>query len=231
MKELRRVGYEPYSPPRLGLGVGTIITYDKLGREVLVARPESCFPTLVQPKPNPTELLASTEQRLTKGGFSASAAQLSKDVADLSFALEASSDIGVDLKFIKPFILEIERIKFEPMLRAIDQSNPCYREILDPKNVLVWQVMGVEGLQYTFKDKADNSVSLSATVLSKAKVAPELSRKVEGTSALTVSQPILLGYKALEVRLLPAAAGKPRIDVRDLTQAQVDTQRQQSMAR
>lgn len=202
-EELISQGYQPFDPIREGIGIGSIITYDRSGREVVVANAEQCFPEITGDKPpkRPAVLFQGKYERLREGNLGVSAAQLNKSIADLSFALEASSEVSVDMQFVKPNIRYLSVLEFEALLAKLSTTNAaCYRAALDPKNIVIIHTLGVAGAQYTFKDKSNRGINLSASILDKAKVAPSIRQKLEGQSSLDVDQEMVLGYRALEFR-------------------------------
>jgi hypothetical protein len=201
--EMRAVGYEPFSPPRTSALVGTIISYDSQGREVIEAEAATCFDGVAVRGPYDTEYLKNSWETLTSAGLGASAAQLSKNVADFSFAANASSDVKVDIHFTEPKVSYFEKLVVEQFIENLKNASPdsaCFKKIIDSKNIVVLHVMSVNGLEYSFTDKSDHSIKLTAELMQKAKISPELQKKVDGQSTLTVTAPMVLGYRAFEAR-------------------------------
>ncbi len=201
-RDLEAEKLTPIYPPRAGDGLGTIATFDAAGREIIVT--SGCFAKVNSDSYRVAMLL--TEQKIqSSASLAGGASDLVKGKLDISFAFSVSSDVNVQLSPISPHISRYETAVLKDAVGKLDRNSVCYKAAVNPRNVILFYVLSVDGLNFTFTDKSDNVLKLNASLLAAAKVDSELARKFEGKATLSIAEKMLIGYRAMTARELPGA--------------------------
>lgn len=196
--------FTPFSPPRAGIELGNIITFDDQGREFLVARSETCLASAPAPSlPKRVYFLDSSSDVTSGAGVGANFAQALKGKVDVDLLAKSTSTKKIVLTFGEPGVSEYEMLPLKQAIFKLDRTSDCYRALANPKNLLVVSNLSVASANYEFKDTADRTIKLTADVLAQAKASPELQQKLDGQASLKINQITSIGYRAVAVRELP----------------------------
>jgi hypothetical protein len=201
--EIESERYTVFSPVRSINELGNIITFDSSGREIIVARRDTCFPNIYAPQPVKVEFIKSTDKVESSSKISGNVADVLKNKVDLSFLASHQKIKSVSIKIISPKVSQYEMLLLKKEIGMLERQSDCYRALATPGNLLVYNTLTAEQVEYIFSDKSGQKLILTADILSQAKVSPELSRNSEGDASLIIDYPVTIGYRAIEARELP----------------------------
>lgn len=190
--------FTPFIPPRSGDGAGTIISFDSRGVETIVASVENCFSPLTVIPHQETILVLQNQLDLSnddKIALSLPAAVGRK--IDFNASLAGNGVAKVKFQLIEPFKIHITLFDAQTFVQQLPPSSRCRQILSNPDNLIVHTVLGAKGIEYSFYDKNDTKLVLTANLLSALKVDPTLTRTSEGTSSLSLKdRDMLFGYRA-----------------------------------
>lgn len=225
MRTLKSEGFTAFTPPREGMELGNIITFDENGREYIVARGATCLrPLLENVKPVTVRFLESKGDVNTSGSLAADFAKAFKGKADIEAVAKATASERVVLKLGTTQVHQFELLALKNYLSRLDRMGDCYKTIMNPKNVLILNNLSANGLAYEFKESGDKSIKLTASILAKASLSPELRRTNDGMAALTIEQTTSIAYRGLAARELPGFSSD-KFEVTELTGAEIESYR------
>lgn len=211
--EIESEQYSVFSPVRSNNELGNIITFDNKGREIIIARRDTCFPNIYKPNPYNIEFVKSSEKVDSSAKISGSIAEMLKGKVDLSFLASHETVKSVSLKITTPKVTQYETLLLKQEINKLERESDCYRALATPGNLVIYNMLTADQVEYTFSDKSGQKLTVTADILSQAKVSPELSRKSEGDASLMIDYPITIGYRAMEARELPGLT-KDKFDLR-----------------
>lgn len=223
---IRDFDYVAFTLPRSQDGVGTVIDF-KGRSESIVARGQECFlrasPTAVSSR---NVAAADLDQKTDwSAGASFSLPKAVLEYADVSGLVKASGAKSVKISLKEPFEQYISRLQFLTYINELPAADPCRSVFADPKNLIIYQVLGAKGLSYQFLDGSDNAISLTAKILDQVDIKPELRRTLQGTSKLESNEPLLIGYRTWVVTK-PAGVVGTTLDVKEVAKRDVEVRRE-----
>ncbi len=221
--------FTPFAPPRAGIELGNIITFDEQGREFLVARSDTCLASISKPAvPRRVYFLDSSSDVTSGAGIGANFAQALKGKVDLDLLAKSTSTKKIVLSLGEPGVSEYEMLTLKQKINLIDAKSDCYKALANPKNLLVVSNLSVASANYQFKDSGDRTIKLTANVLGQAKMAPEFQQKFDGEATLKIDMLTSIGYRALAVRELPGH-NKDKFIFVDLSPTEIEAYRKASI--
>jgi len=227
-KYLEQHNYTSFNPPRSADGAATIVDF-KNGSESLVARAKQCLLSTSDIKVDRRDVaIAKTSYELTTDyGLELSLPKaILKDV-DLAAAIGRNGVEKVSIALEKPFEDTISRYDVIQYLSTLAQNTTCFELFSDDDNLLLNQVLGVKGIEYSFQDKNNTVIRLTAEILNSINVSPALTAGYVGKSSLSVDQEVLIGYRAWQITESAGVIGSP-LDIEELSSENIEDLRNAS---
>ena len=225
-KYIQDFDYVAFTLPRSQDGVGTVIDF-KGRSESIVARGQECFLRASPAAVSSRDVGAADLDQKTdwSAGASFSLPKAVLEYADVSGLVKASGAKSVKISLKAPFEQYISRLQFLTYINDLPAADPCRSVFADPKNLIIYQVLGAKGLSYQFLDGSDNAISFTAKILDQVDLKPELRRTLQGTSKLESDEPLLIGYRTWVVTK-PAGVVGTTLDVKEVAKRDVEVRRE-----
>jgi hypothetical protein len=225
-KYIQDFEYVAFTLPRSQDGVGTVIDF-KGRSEAIVARGQECFLKTSPAAVSTRDVGAADLDQKTdwNAGASFSLPKAVLEYADVSGLAKASGAKSVKISLKAPFEQYISRLQFLTYLNELPASDPCRSVFADPKNLIIYQVLGAKGITYQFLDGSDNEISFTAKILDQVDLKPELRRTLQGTSKLESNESLLIGYRTWVVTK-PAGVVGTTFDVSEISKRDVEARRE-----
>ncbi|BDT68781.1 hypothetical protein os1_29680 [Comamonadaceae bacterium OS-1] len=222
---LKKFDYTAFSLPRATDGVGTVIDF-KNKYESIVVRADDCVLRGKDLKITERKVFAADldEKINWNAGASFSIPKVILEFIDLAGIVKASGALSVKVSLKSPFEQYISRSQFSNFIDQLAEDDKCKSAFIDPKNLIINQTLGAQGLTYEFLDSSDNSISLSAKILDQVDLKPEIRRAIEGKAKLEANELILVGYRAWTVSR-PAGIAGTNFEPKEISAQEVEARR------
>lgn len=223
-QEIEAHHFTPFLPPRGGYELGSIIQINSKGQDLLVARVDTCFPSLKRPDPQPIGWLNSSYSIHSMLGVTGWIAELLKDKLNVDLVLKSSSDISVSLQFGRPRLHQFEIVCLQEAIRKMDRNTECYKAATKPGNFILVSTLDVQSVIYSFKTESGKDIGLTADLIKKLQIMPELGKKYKRESSIKIDKQLLIGYRAMEARAMPGLT-HDKLEFRELTLERINEYR------
>lgn len=225
-KYIKDFDYVAFTLPRSQDGVGTVIDF-KGRSEAIVARGQECFLRASPTAVNSRDVAAADLDQKTdwNAGASFSLPKAVLEYADVSGLVKASGAKSVKISLKSPFEQYISRLQFVTYINELPAADRCKAVFADPKNLIIYQVLGAKGLTYQFLDGSDNGISFTAKILDQVDLKPEVRRTLQGTSKLESNESLLIGYRTWVVTK-PSGVVGTTLDVKEIAKREVEARRE-----
>lgn len=225
---IKNYNYVAFNLPRSKDGVGTVIDFKNQSESVVATGPE-CFLRAASSTVNNHDVGATAlDQKVNwSAGASFSLPKAILEYADVSGIAKVSGAKSVKVSLNQPFEQFISRLQFAEFLNSLAPNDPCKSAFADPKNLIIYQVLGAKGISYEFLDGSDNTISLTAKILDQVDFKPEVTHTSQNNGKLETDQTLLIGYRTWVVTK-PAGIAGTGLDVEEVSKKDVEQRRADS---
>jgi hypothetical protein len=212
--------YCEFQRPRADCGAGSVISFDALGEEQLLAPPADVLGALkVRPRKLDAGPLA-TQERIEEATARelALACAYAPDV-DLAAALELQGIDAIRVTLLDPFQERVPAGTMAERVGGVGSTSSIGRAVLQAESLVLWNVLGVEGVAYEFLDANGYPLPIPAALAKAIRVPPEMVERAVGARRLEFHGRMLIGYRAWRAR---AVVGDSAVSVEWLEQRPQD---------
>lgn len=208
-KYIKDQNYTPFTIPRQGEGVGTLISFQD-GFESLIMRKNKCLGG-IQEVELPVTLPDFSYELKESNKVELDASKIINQNLNLSGAFESNGVKTVEVTFVEPFEIAIPRSDIKDLIRDLNNSNieaqkRCVNEITDRKNLLIERVLGAKKIKYRFLNNRNQAMNLNADILQKINITGERAQELNMSTSLDVDFPVIVGYRAWNIKKVPGLA-------------------------
>lgn len=211
---LKQYKYVIFVPPRQNASLNTVITFEKGVEAIVTSR---CIPEDKVPPSEPASvgLAGRTDNFTSKKGVEGSFAQAVNPNIDLSGAFSDGRVSRVTVQIAGPKESHIESKDLLDYVASLPAGDPCKAALTNDRNLVLENLLSIDGIKYTFLDKDDRSIKLDLSLLKALHLSPTRQRTSENNEVLELDTPIVLGYRAWKVSRIPGAV-RERFDLAEL---------------
>ena len=194
---IKAYNFNSFRPPRNGDGAGTIITFNKRGEEAVVYSADSCLlPSSVPAKEFPA-LIDNTSYEIERdGGIEWNLGKYLSPKFDLSGAINFDFAQKIKFKLVNPKIIRIELGNAEDYLDTLDTESGCRKKLSREGYLIIHSVLAAEGIEYSFYNKNDTGIKLTAKILQEIGIDLDGQNAVINDSTLVMKGNMFYGYRA-----------------------------------
>jgi hypothetical protein len=214
---MRTYKFVPFSTPNNIMSPASIIKFNK-GAEEVIAFPGDCDSLNkfnindIVPGDIAAVNIESTINSSTSVSFVSYPELINK--LNLTAAFRDSSVKKIKISLVDPFIKVIARVKEFTYIRSA--LGYCQEQVKDKSNVVISQVLGSQGLTFTFLTNGDREIKLSPSLLNLITSDADIKRTLEVNSSITISKMMYYGYRGF-VGVISSGALKNINDIIDTT--------------
>lgn len=192
--------FTPFTTPNNVITPATIIYFNK-GQEEVIAFPSDCdslatFSAAADIVRSPTATLDSEFDitNVKDASLILSPELISR--VNLNVALQDTSIKKVRIKLINPFVSILSRAKAFQIISG--SKKYCQKQVQEKQNVIVHQVIGADGLEFSFIGSRNRVINLTSSLSNQISTDNALRTKLESEGTITLDQPMFFGYRAFK---------------------------------
>lgn len=148
--------------------------------------------------------ISSLDQTITSsGGLKAYASDEVLQSLNLGALIGSSSVKNIRVEFIDPYLKVVSRVSAQEAFSGA--SEACKNAATNENNLVIHQLLGVEGIRFNFVGSNGANVNLDADLSDKANLSGEIRREAEANGSITLNESIYVGFRAFSGQLAPGA--------------------------
>jgi len=200
---LKQYNFTQFVPSNQIVEPLSIIT-NTSGAQEFVSFPDDCSWVVSPNVKSSKTALSSLKKKVTNNS------ELNLDVAndlwesvDLGAVLGYSDITSIELEFINPYLKIVSRVSAQESFNS--GSKSCKQAAANKSNLVIHQLLGVEGIKFKFIGSDGANINLNADLIEKANLKGELKREAEASGSIMLSESIYVGYRAFSGQLASGA--------------------------
>jgi len=215
-KYIASYGYEAFTIPRAGAGVGTIVSYVPADPRLDTAHGK-LVENIVSTKEEILNLKASQIAVAPLEYSASSSVNLGLNVTvpihgniNVGGALGSNGITSIQIKLSQPFEAFLSDVQVQTRVGEIskDSSKGALMSLLTRKNdYLIKRVLGASSIEYAFKGSGGSTIKINADILKKINASGDMATKYDGADTIKTDFPVFIGYQLSRITEGPGLSG------------------------